>query len=158
MTLNKKLLHLREQHSLTQFEVAEKINVSRQAISKWESGSSIPSMDNLLALSKLYGVTIDYLIDEASSESNLPGAKVAMACSKITLKHLVLAMISLVAISATLLIIGNITNTTASMSILFLFMVEGLFFFVIIRLVAKVVIHNRRTSSPGIESEKKGEE
>ena len=47
---------------MTQEEMAEKLNLSRQAISKWESGSSFPDTENLLKLSLLFSVTVDYLL------------------------------------------------------------------------------------------------
>ena len=49
---------------MTQEFVAESLGVSRQAVSKWESGTSDPSMSNLLALAKLYGVTIEEILNQ----------------------------------------------------------------------------------------------
>ena len=63
MELSERLVHLRKQKGLSQFDVAETLHVSRQAISKWESGSSIPSTDNLRLLGNLYGVTVDFLLN-----------------------------------------------------------------------------------------------
>ena len=57
-----RLLEYRKANGYSQEELAEKIGVSRQAISKWERSESSPDTDNLIALSKLYGVTIDELI------------------------------------------------------------------------------------------------
>ena len=53
---------------MTQEFVAETIGVSRQAVSKWESGTSDPSTSNLLALAKLYGVSAEDLLGEAAGE------------------------------------------------------------------------------------------
>ena len=53
---------------MTQEFVAETIGVSRQAVSKWESGTSDPSTSNLLALAKLYGVSVEDLLREAAGE------------------------------------------------------------------------------------------
>ena len=53
---------------MTQEFVAEAIGVSRQAVSKWESGASDPSTSNLLALAKLYGVSAEDLLREAAGE------------------------------------------------------------------------------------------
>ena len=64
MKLEEKIALLRKEKGLTQFQVAEKINVSRQAISKWESGSAAPSIDNLKYLGELYGVPVDYLLND----------------------------------------------------------------------------------------------
>lgn len=63
MELKEKLVALRKEKELTQSAVAEKLDVSRQAISRWESGIALPSTDNLKSLSALYGVPIDYLLN-----------------------------------------------------------------------------------------------
>lgn len=65
MNLPEKLAFLRRAKGLCQQELANEMNVSRQAVSKWESGNVMPSLDNLIYLSKLYGVTIDSLIDDS---------------------------------------------------------------------------------------------
>ena len=64
MNLPEKLVYLRKQKGLSQEELAEKMALSRQAISRWESGGVSPGTDNLKFLSCLYGVTVDYLIDD----------------------------------------------------------------------------------------------
>ena len=65
MNLPEKLAFLRRAKGLCQQELADEMNVSRQAVSKWESGDVMPSLDNLIYLSRLYGVTIDSLIDDS---------------------------------------------------------------------------------------------
>lgn len=71
MELKEKLVALRKEKGLTQLAVAEKLDVSRQAISRWESGIALPSTDNLRSLSALYGVPIDYLLNnDARREVN----------------------------------------------------------------------------------------
>lgn len=65
MNLPEKLSFLRKEKGLSQENLADEMNVSRQAISKWESGNVMPSLDNLIYLSRLYGVTIDLLIDDS---------------------------------------------------------------------------------------------
>lgn len=66
MELKEKLVALRKEKGLTQLAVAEKLDVSRQAISRWESGMALPSTDNLKCLGALYGVPVNYLINEAT--------------------------------------------------------------------------------------------
>lgn len=63
MSLAEKLVILRKQKGLTQMDLAEKLNVSRQAVSRWEVGAAVPSTDNLKILGELYGVQIDYLLN-----------------------------------------------------------------------------------------------
>ena len=64
MLFNEKLKMLRKGSNLTQEELAEKINVSRQAITKWECDEGYPDIENLKQLSKLFNVSIDELIKE----------------------------------------------------------------------------------------------
>lgn len=64
MELNEKLISLRKQNKLTQAQVAEALDVSRQAISNWETGAVLPSTDNLKALSRLYQVPADSLLND----------------------------------------------------------------------------------------------
>ena len=66
MTLGEKLKMLRASRGLSQEQLAAELNVSRQAVSKWESGASDPSTSNLLALAKLYGVSAEELLREAA--------------------------------------------------------------------------------------------
>jgi len=68
MRLDEKLVRLRKEKGLTQLDLAEAVKVSRQAVSKWESGGGIPSTENLRSLGELYGVSIDYLLNEEAEE------------------------------------------------------------------------------------------
>ena len=62
MEFNQKLQELRKQKGLTQEELAERLYVSRTAISKWESGRGYPSIDSLRAIAKFFSVTVDSLL------------------------------------------------------------------------------------------------
>lgn len=64
MKLSEKLQLLRNNNRLSQEELAEKLGISRQAISKWESGKSIPDLNKLVSISELYNVTIDSLVKD----------------------------------------------------------------------------------------------
>lgn len=64
MLFNEKLKMLRKENNLTQEELAEKLNVSRQAITKWESGDGTPDIENLKQVSVLFNITIDELVKE----------------------------------------------------------------------------------------------
>lgn len=65
-SFGEKLYALRKKNGLSQQAVAEALQVSRQAISRWEVGTSVPTIENLSLLSKLYGVSTDYLINTES--------------------------------------------------------------------------------------------
>lgn len=58
-----RLVELRKKHGLSQEELASKLGISRQAVSKWERAESSPDTDNLICLAKLYGVSLDELLD-----------------------------------------------------------------------------------------------
>ena len=70
MTFGEKLYRLRKEKGWTQERLAEQIGVSRQALSKWESGSAVPDAVNILRLSKLFAVSADYLLDDAFESSD----------------------------------------------------------------------------------------
>ncbi len=59
-----KLIDLRKKNGWSQEELAEKLNVSRQAVSKWEGAQSVPDMSRIIRLSELFGVSTDYLLKD----------------------------------------------------------------------------------------------
>lgn len=67
-----RLAELRRTHGLSQEELAEKLGVSRQAVSKWERAESSPDTDNLIALAQLYGVTLDVLLGLQLPQTPVP--------------------------------------------------------------------------------------
>ena len=62
MEFNNKLYELRKQKGFSQEELANRLNVSRQTISKWEVGESTPDMEKLIAISDLFEVSLDELV------------------------------------------------------------------------------------------------
>ena len=64
MILAEKIAQLRKQNGWSQEELANRLQVSRQAVSKWEGGASIPDLDKILKLSALFEVTTDYLLKD----------------------------------------------------------------------------------------------
>lgn len=69
MILAEKVMTLRKKKGWSQEELAEKLNISRQSVSKWESGASIPDIDKIILISGLFGVSTDYLLkDEMETE------------------------------------------------------------------------------------------
>ncbi|MBQ9989726.1 MAG: helix-turn-helix transcriptional regulator [Lachnospiraceae bacterium] len=62
MTLEEKITLLRKQMGWSQEELADRLDISRQAVSKWESGASTPELDKIIRLSELFGVSTDYLL------------------------------------------------------------------------------------------------
>lgn len=64
MTFADKLMALRKKAGWSQEELAEKIGVTRQSVSKWESAQAVPDVDKILQLSRLFDITTDYLLKE----------------------------------------------------------------------------------------------
>lgn len=79
MILAEKIILLRKKNGWSQEELAEQLSVSRQSVSKWESGQSVPDLNKILALSQIFGVTVDYLVkDEMGSEDVQYGEDIPM--------------------------------------------------------------------------------
>ncbi len=71
MILADKIIALRKKNGWSQDELAEKLGISRQSVSKWESAQSIPDINRILELSRIFGVTTDYLLKEDQEEEIL---------------------------------------------------------------------------------------
>ena len=104
MELKDKLAELRNKKGLSQIAAAEALNVSRQAISRWETGASAPSTENLIELSRLYGVSMDELVNggesgraenEAESAASAPPRRISR---RLWLAVIALALAALAAI------------------------------------------------------------
>ncbi len=68
MQLHEKILFYRKKNGLSQEALAEKIGVSRQAVSKWETGDALPEISKLKSLADCFGVTVDFLVDDSLDE------------------------------------------------------------------------------------------
>lgn len=75
MTLAEKILKLRTEQNLSQGDLAERLEVSRQSVSKWETAQSVPDLDKIIKLADLFGISVDELVREQAqpkSESEQP--------------------------------------------------------------------------------------
>lgn len=72
MTLGERIAALRSEKKLSQGDLAEKLNVSRQSVSKWETGASVPELDKLLLLSEVFGLSLDQLVKGDASAASAP--------------------------------------------------------------------------------------
>ena len=68
MIISEKIAMLRKKNDWSQEQLAEQLSVSRQSVSKWESGAAIPGMDLLVKMSELFGVSVDYLVKDEMEE------------------------------------------------------------------------------------------
>ncbi len=96
--LSEKLYQLRKKSGLSQEQLAEQLNVSRQAISKWESGSAFPESEKLIIISNYFGVSVDYLLkddieDDAKTANNEAGKNHKMLAGLIICIAGIVAMI-----------------------------------------------------------------
>ena len=72
MTFAENLKMLRKQAGMSQEQLAEKLGVSRQAVTKWETGVGIPDIENIMAISTLFNISIDDLLSNESGSKKLP--------------------------------------------------------------------------------------
>ena len=70
MELNDRLIQLRKENKMTQADLAEELHLSRQAISRWETGVAVPSSENFLELSRVYSVPVDSIMRESAVLDN----------------------------------------------------------------------------------------
>ena len=88
MILADKIIRLRKKNGWSQEELADKMNVSRQAVSKWESAQTIPDLEKILQLSVLFGVTTDYLLkDEIEDEEFTDDVSSETTVKRITIEE-----------------------------------------------------------------------
>lgn len=84
MEFSEKLIGLRRREGLSQERLADRLGVTRQSVSKWEGGAAMPELEKLIALSELFGVSVDYLIKEAVEEPKPPEIPAADSAAKLT--------------------------------------------------------------------------
>lgn len=70
MMLAEKIILLRKKKGWSQEQLAEQLGISRQSVSKWESGTSVPDLDKIIRMSEIFGVSTDYLLKEGMEEQS----------------------------------------------------------------------------------------
>lgn len=83
MRFEEKIVELRKQKGLSQEELAEQLGVSRQAVSRWELGQTLPDIPNLLQLCELFGVSADYLVKD-EEQANVKNDQNAKTIARLT--------------------------------------------------------------------------
>ena len=116
MKLPDKIIKFRKENGWSQEDLAEKLDVSRQSISRWENGTALPDAQNVLQISKLFNVTTDYLLnDDYESDSDIPIVQVATQETEgLFLKKKQLHLISAIAFSIATLcwLIGAVSSVS----------------------------------------------
>lgn len=87
MILGEKIMELRKRNGWSQEELAGKLNVSRQSVSKWESAMSVPELDKVLQLSEIFEVSTDYLLKDDREEDYVPGRPETPSVRKVTMEE-----------------------------------------------------------------------
>ena len=103
MMIHEKITELRKKSNWSQEELADKINVSRQAVSKWELGQSVPDLANVIELVKLFSVSTDYLLTDLSMREEkkfiyYPRHEVNKSMTKITALAITLFVLGVIGI------------------------------------------------------------
>lgn len=111
------ICRLRNRRGMSQGDLAEALDVSRQSISKWETGAAVPELEKLVKLSRLFGVTLDELVAgetpkpaEAPKAADPPAKRPDEACSPVTVRQvvgIVLLGLSMVLVLACTLVTGG---------------------------------------------------
>lgn len=104
MTLREKLIVLRDKAGISQMSLAHQLGVSRQAVSRWESGDVTPSMDKLKALAKIYDVSLDWLCNEDESEEKVVWQKEADKAPKHNKKKSATLIVIAVLLAASIIV------------------------------------------------------
>ncbi len=87
MILADKIIRLRKKNGWSQEELADKMQVSRQAVSKWESAQTVPDIEKILMLSSLFGVTTDYLLKDEIEDEEFTDGNDGTSVKRITLEQ-----------------------------------------------------------------------
>lgn len=169
MKLSDKIIYLRKQQGWSQEELAEYLGVSRQSVSKWESGASTPELDRIVQLCSLFGLTADALIRD---DLDLDGAKETagdgkpllslqeayayLADFQIVARKIALGCAACVASPAVLVALAGISEilcSAAGLPALFLMVAWGVWLFINAGAIASRYRHiekHRFTPAPGV--------
>lgn len=118
MALSEKLYGLRKKDGLSQEQLAERLDVSRQAVSKWESGKAVPESDTLISISEYFHVSLDYLMKEDDSAVSEPviGAENVQPANHTGKEKRILGMIACIGGIICLIIWGLVSILMSSAS------------------------------------------
>lgn len=110
------LAFLRKKANITQLELAERLNYSDKAVSKWERGEAVPDVAVLLSIAETFGVTVDYLVKEHDE-----GEKVEISEDRRQKRGLIVTLITFLALIAVEAVVYLILSTTENSKSVFFF-------------------------------------
>lgn len=122
MKIGDQLQKQRKLHHMSQNELAEKLHLTRQSISKWENGTTLPSFANVIAISELFGVSLDELIkgDAALMDKLKDGGKIRLTkLETIVITGLVFVAIALAIIYGTGISMDDVSDWMSGFSLIF---------------------------------------
>lgn len=105
MKLEERLIALRKQKRLTQQQLAEKLQVSRQVVSKWETGSHLPSIEKVAALARLYDVSMDAILKDSDANTASEQATPELESEEIWKENRALKLLLCFSVSAILVLL-----------------------------------------------------
>lgn len=120
MMLKERLVQLREENGIAQIELAERLHVTRQTVSRWEGGKTEPDVDTLIAIAKIFGVSLDYLCgaDEVlrpERKEELPEKEKRKKSVRVIAGIAVLAVLVMIGLTA-LFTVGKESQQTEAMT------------------------------------------
>ena len=120
MMLKERLVQLREENGIAQIELAERLHVTRQTVSRWEGGKTEPDVDTLIAIAKIFGVSLDYVCgaDEVlrpERKEELPEKEKRKKSVRVIAGIAVLAVLVMIGLTA-LFTVGKESQQTEAMT------------------------------------------
>ena len=109
--LAKNISELRQNAGMTQLELAEQLHYSDKAVSKWERGESVPEISTLVAIAELFGVTLDYLVEEKHNKNDIDTHKVKNQKDR---KHIIITAISILVVCIVALVVYVLIDIISS--------------------------------------------
>ena len=137
MKFNENLKYLRKEAKLTQEQLAEKLNVSRQAVTKWESGQSLPDIQNLKEMAGMFGVTMDALVGDIGTKKESVINKKIKDIGYFIFADVVVIGICIISVME---YINSVTNDENKVIISYMILGMGAFIFFIY--IIKKYLHN----------------
>lgn len=146
-TIGNNLIFLRKKAKMTQLEFGEKFNYSDKTVSKWEQGDIIPSVEVLKSIADFYGVSVDFILKEHTSEEDFKSIikKTPNAANKIVLIMLVVTILFAIAVTIYVASIYNLGTADPNINhwwVTFLWMAP--FSFLVIAYMTKVIFNARQ--------------
>jgi len=145
MTIEERIQALRKEKGLSQEQFADTLGVSRQAVSKWEMGQSMPEIEKLIAMSQLFGVTIDYILKGETPPATNENERRRAASRKVG-GQVVSAVAGMLLLMAVIASLGQLTDKGVTFTMIHGLILESVGLMIL--LVGWFIAGNRAPSKP----------